>query len=132
MEDDRAFIAAFESATLPNSAFHHRDHVRLAWLYLRRDGPQRGTQHVLDGIRHFATAHGVADRFHVTLTLFWVRLVQHLIDTFPMAERFEDLLAHYPRLTDKSLIYQHYTRERLALLAARQAPMEPDVLALPF
>ena len=30
MNDDD-FLAAFEGATLPPDAFHHRDHLRLAW-----------------------------------------------------------------------------------------------------
>ncbi len=33
---DAEFVAAFESCALPAQAFRHRDHVRLAWLYLRR------------------------------------------------------------------------------------------------
>src|SRR5215470_7482172 len=66
--DDDAFLQAFETGTLPNAAFHHRDHLRLTWLYLRRDGPELGAEHIVDGIRHFATIHGAANRFHVTLT----------------------------------------------------------------
>src|SRR5262249_33674074 len=66
--DDAAFLDAFERGVLPNAAFHHRDHLRLSWLYLRRDGSELGSQRVMDGIRHFAAAHGAADRFHVTLT----------------------------------------------------------------
>ena len=42
---------AFETGALPNSAFHHRDHIRLAWIYLRRDGPETGAREVIDGIR---------------------------------------------------------------------------------
>src|SRR5262245_42065949 len=35
MTDDE-FISQFESCTLANEAFHHRDHIRVVWLYLRR------------------------------------------------------------------------------------------------
>src|ERR1700736_1437278 len=83
MLDDADFLHAFETGALPSSAFRHRDHLRLAWLYLRRDGAETGAQAVVDGIRHFATAHGAADRFHETLTRFWVHLVQHLLEAFP-------------------------------------------------
>jgi len=33
---EQAFIDAFEQGTLALDAFQHRDHARLAWLYLRR------------------------------------------------------------------------------------------------
>ena len=129
--EDLEFIRAFETGALPNSAFHHRDHLRLAWLYLRRDGAEAGTREVLDGIRHFATAHGAADRFHETLTRFWVRLVQHLLDAFPRVERFDDLLVRYPPALDKTMVYRHYRPESLASPAARSAWVEPDLLPLP-
>jgi hypothetical protein len=129
MDDDQSFIEAFESGTLPNAAFHHRDHVRLSWLYLRRDGPEAGSRTILDGIRHFAAAHGAADRFHVTLTLFWVKLVQHLLEAFPAAATFDDLVAHFPRVLDKSLVYQHYIPAHLS--SGRQSWQQPDVRSMP-
>jgi hypothetical protein len=32
MTPDDEFLRAFFSLSLPNSEFHHRDHLRLAWL----------------------------------------------------------------------------------------------------
>lgn len=36
--DDAAFLAAFESRTLPKEALDHLGHVRMAFLMLRRNG----------------------------------------------------------------------------------------------
>ena len=36
---DDEFLRAFFGLTLANSEFHHRDHLRLAWLAVRRHGP---------------------------------------------------------------------------------------------
>ena len=130
MEDD-AFLLAFETGTLPNAAFHHRDHLRLSWLYLRRDGPDVGTRRIVDGIRHFAAAHGAADRFHVTLTRFWISLVQHLLEAFPEVDRFDDLLARFPLALDKSIVYRHYSTVALSSTVARQSWLEPDLIPLP-
>jgi hypothetical protein len=129
--DDDAFLRAFETGTLPNAAFRHRDHLRLAWLYLRRDGPELGAEHIVDGIRHFAASHGAADRFHLTLTRFWIRLVQHLMEAFPSIERFEDLLAAFPPAADKAIVYRHYSPTQLSLPTARQVWLAPDLLPLP-
>ena len=132
--DDVSFIEAFESGALPNSGFHHRDHVRLTWLYLRRDGPDLGAEHVLDGIRRFASAHGAAHLFHVTLTRFWIRLVQHLIEAFPSVDRFEDLLAVFPLVADKTIIYATTPRpcsgrpKRVACGSSRTCCRSPGAL----
>jgi hypothetical protein len=117
---------------LPNSAFHHRDHLRLTWLYLRRDGLELGTEHIRDGIRRFAMAHGAGDRFHETLTIFWIRLVQHVMVACPWASDFGSLLAACLPLGEKASVYRHYTRELLATPAARQSwVVLPDLLPLP-
>jgi hypothetical protein len=131
MDDDQAFLRAFEAGTLPNAAFHHRDHLRLTWLYLRRDGPEVGAERLIDGLRHFAAAHGAADRFHLTLTRFWIRLVQHLMEVFPGVRYFEDLLAAFPPVADKALVYRHYSSARLSSPAARQGWVGPDLRPLP-
>jgi hypothetical protein len=128
---DHEFLRAFETGALRNSAFHHLDHVRLAWLYLRRDGPEAGAQEVIQGLKHFAAVHGAADRFHESLTRFWVLLVQHLMEAFPQVERFDELVTCYPALADKRLVYRHYRPETLASPAARQGWIAPDLLALP-
>src|ERR1700680_3585278 len=90
-----------------------------------------GAREVIDGIRHFATAHGAADRFHETLTRFWVHLVQHLIETFPLVDRFDDLLARYPHLAAKRLVGRHSRPETLMSPAARADWIGPDLLPLP-
>ena len=129
--DDDAFLHGFETGTVANAAFHHLDHLRLTWLYLRRDGPELGAEHVIDGIRQFAAIHGSADRFHLTQTRFWIRLVQHLMEAFPTIERFEDLLDAFPPVMDKAIVYRHYSPMQLSSPTARRVWVAPDVLPLP-
>jgi hypothetical protein len=130
-DDDSAFLAAFESGSVPNSAFHHRDHIRLAWLYLRRDGPEAGARNVSNAILRFATAHGAAGRFHVSMTTFWVRLVQHVMSTVPGMRTFDELMCAFPLLADKQAVYRHYSRDLLNSPAARQTWLAPDLRPLP-
>jgi N-formylglutamate deformylase len=65
---DDEFLAPFESGRLHE--FRHRDHLRLAWLELRRHGRERGGDLVAAGIRRFSAARGQADRYHETITRF--------------------------------------------------------------
>lgn len=131
MNDDQ-FLAAFESATLPPGGFHHADHLRMAWLYLRRDGRERGVDAAAAGLRRFATAKGVPQLYHETLTRFWVRLMGHIVDVSPAdGQTFDACLSRHPWLADKSLPYRHYRRETLDSAEARRAWTEPDLAPMP-
>lgn len=70
---DDELVAGFESATLSSDAFRHADHVRLAWIYLRRMPLLKAIRTYRDGLRRFATAQGSAARYHETVT--WAFLI---------------------------------------------------------
>ena len=89
---DEQFLAAFEAGKIANRDFHHRDHLRLAWIQIRRLGVDRAAQAVAGAIRQFASGHGHADRYHETLTRFWVRVVGMGITRHPTLA-FDDLVA---------------------------------------
>lgn len=130
MTDDE-FITAFLSGTLAESQFHHRDHLRLTWLLLRRHGRERGGQILADGIRQFAAAHGQTTRYHETMTHFWLWLVDHIRKSRPQLDSFEEFLKAYPPALDKNLPFRHWSKETMMSPAARAAWVEPDLLPLP-
>lgn len=39
---DAEFAQAFLDGSLPNEQFHHRDHLRLVWFLIRREGNGAG------------------------------------------------------------------------------------------
>jgi len=80
MTDDE-LIAGFEAATL--AAFPHADHVRLTILYLARHGREETERKLFEGLRRFAAAKGVPDKFHVTMTVAWLDLVRTRGDAIP-------------------------------------------------
>src|SRR3981081_975720 len=124
---DEQFLAAFEAGKIANRDFHHRDHLLLAWIQIRRLGVDRAGQAVAGGIRKFAAHHGHADRYHETLTRFWVRVVGLGINRHPTLA-FNELLAPEPHLLDKSLPYRHWSRERMGGDEARRRWVDPDLL----
>jgi hypothetical protein len=124
---DQEFLHAFESGHLAPAEFHHRDHLRLAWLEVNLWGLEAGAAAVAGGIRRFATAHGRHQLYHETLTRFWVRIVAHA----SLATFAETLEAH-PMLLRKDLPLAHWSRETLYGDAARVAWIEPDLAPLPF
>lgn len=129
--DDADFLARFEAGTIPNAAFRHRDHLRMAWLYIRRDGREAGIGQIHASLRHFAAVHGLSHAYHETLTAFWARLMAHLVEAFPADERFEDALARYAGFEDRRLAYRHWSSEALDSPRARREWVEPDLRPLP-
>jgi len=127
---DEQFLAAFEAGKIANQDFHHRDHLRLAWIQIRRLGPDRAADTVAGAIRQFAAHHGHAGRYHETMTRFWVRVVGMGITSHPTVS-FDDLLAAEPHLLDKNLPFRHWSRERMGSDEARRQWIEPDVRLMP-
>ncbi len=128
--EDEQFLVAFEEGQIANHNFHHRDHLRLAWIQIRRLGLERASESVAMAIRQFATHHGNADRYHDTMTRFWVRVVGMGINRHPTLP-FDDLLTAEPHLLDKNLPFLHWSRERMRSDEARRRWVEPDLRLMP-
>lgn len=128
---DEAFRRAFERCEIPNDAFHHRDHLRLAWIYLREVGPDAAAVRVSAGIRRYAEYHGAGARYHETLSRVWVRIVALAIAETPAAGAFHELLTLRPHLLDKKLPLKHYSPATLWGKIARERWIEPDLQAFP-
>jgi hypothetical protein len=67
MTDDE-LCAAFDSARLPREHFHHREHLRVAFLYFSRHG-EEAVPRFCAALRRFATVHGVPGKYRHELTL---------------------------------------------------------------
>lgn len=130
MTDDE-FVDTFLQGSLPPTAFHHRDHVRLSWFLVRERGVEEASQIIAAGIRQFAARHGQERKYHETLTRFWVRIVGHHVEARSEITEFAAFLDAFPWLLDKDLPSRHWRRETMGEESARAGWVEPDLLALP-
>jgi hypothetical protein len=128
---DEDFLRAFEDLSFPADQFHHREHIRAAWLYLRSSDAPRAAERMCDGIRRFANHHGATQKYHHTLTLGWMRLVAAALIETPEAYTFEQFIATQPQLMDTNLLAKHFSKELLQTAAAREDWVEPDLNPLP-
>jgi hypothetical protein len=128
MMDDVEFLRGFEDCTLPSSAFHHRDHVRLAWLYLQRCPPLEALARFAEGLKRFAAANGHPGLYHETITWAYLLLIRERLvegETFEgFAARNPDLFAWNPSVLDR-----YYERETLDSERARRVFVMPDRVA---
>ena len=129
--DDREFLRLFHDSNLPSEEFRHQGHLRLAWVVLSQHGRDEAERIVVHEIQRFAAANGAPNRYHDTLTRFWVRLVGHAMENVTEAGSIDDLLARFPFLLDKSLPYRHWRAETFNSDRARAGWVEPDLAPLP-
>jgi hypothetical protein len=139
-----ALVAAFEAATMPAAEFTHVAHIAVAVSYLAELRPDQALQRMREKIRAFAAHHGVSNLYHETLTVFWLRLLDHVARTYdvdpsrrskvakadlPLWQRINSIVA---RWGTSAPVQAHYSRELITSKAARSDWIPPDLLPLPF
>jgi hypothetical protein len=127
--DDAQFLARFEAAAFGAAEYGHREHVKTVWLYLQDRGEEATGEAVAQGIRRLSQAHGAPERYHETLTRFWIAAIAAAQRERP-AEDFGSFLAVNSYLLDKDLPSRHYSVERLGSEEARAGWVAPDLVPM--
>jgi len=128
--NDSDFVTAFEACQLHHGAFHHADHIRLAWIYVTRDGANKAEAQLLAGIRKMALDAGAPQKFLYTATIAWTRLVAAAHQNGLNAQSFSEWIQQHPQLLDRDLLAKHYSPGRLETPEARSGWVEPDLAPL--
>lgn len=124
---DDELLRQFEDATLPTSLFDHRQHVRVAWLYVTRHGMPDAIASFSTALQRFATAKGAHNLFHVTITWAYLLLVNQrqqecaATEWNTFAARNPDLLVWKPSILD-----EYYTNDVLWSDHARRTFLMPN------
>jgi 2'-5' RNA ligase len=129
MSDDE-LVRSFEDCTLANSAFHHRDHVRLAWIYLGRHPALEALARFVEGLQRFATFHGHPGLYHETITWAFLFLIHERMADAPGGpgnESWEEFAARNPDLFawSPSILDRYYDAETLRSERARKVFVLP-------
>jgi len=127
--NDEEFLAAFEACTLDE--FHHRDHIKVTYLYLRRHPIDQAIVKVRAGLQALAVAWGapvddLEKGYHETMTQAWVRLVHLTLSDCGVAESADAFCDQQPQLMQKTSLELFYSRERLMTWKAKREFVEPD------
>lgn len=127
---DAEFLEVFERGGFPGNAFPHRAHLRMAWLYVMKLGPDAAIPKAADGIRNLAKRSGLPTLYHDTITRAWVYVVAAAIG-HSSSNTFTGFIDEHPRLLDKHLLLEHYTKDTLTSPQARAAWVPPDRRPIP-
>jgi hypothetical protein len=127
---DAELLRQFEDTSLPAAEFSHRQHVRVAWFFVRRHGMPGALTAFSDALRRFADAKGAHQLFHVTVTWAYLLLIHERQERCRAAawDRFAlenaDLLTWKPSVLDR-----YYTADTLWSERARRSFVMPDRLS---
>ncbi len=125
---DEDFINQFEACTLPTERFHHRDHVKLAWLYLQRYPMLETLIRFSEGLKRYAAANGKHNLYHETITWAYVFLIHERMKRAGGRQSWEEFIAANPDLFDwqNNILKTYYREETLRSELARKVFVFPD------
>lgn len=126
--DDNELLEAFTNLTLPPADYHHREHVRVAFTLLRREGDFAAAAVTFRSLlQRFAAAAGVKGKYHETLTWAYLALIAERMHGHEYRTSAE-LLADHPDLLDHKggAIARYYD-----VAAITQSPLARSVFVLP-
>ena len=128
---DDEFIAAFENCSLAKSSFDQADHVRMAFLYLRRYPAAEAIQRFSCALRNFAAQQGKPERYHETITWAFLLLTGERMARNGGEESWEEFSRRNPDLLDwkNNILKKYYREETLATDLARKMFLLPDNIA---
>ncbi|MBQ4820715.1 hypothetical protein [Aquimarina sp. MMG016] len=126
---DSNFIEQFKNGSLNPQIFNHEAHLRLAWLYIDKFGIKQAEKHIQKQLQNFVEIVGGKDKYHKTLTIVAIRIVNHFIRKSE-SDNFNDFIDEFPQLKSefKELVNTHYSFNIFSSDKARTEFLKPDLL----
>jgi hypothetical protein len=126
----RSDLAVLDQIVQIRGGFGHREHLELAWTYLRLYPIEEAESVMTVAIRHIAQRHGAEQKYHQTITRAWLQFVAVHMQRWG-AESFEEFIERNPELLDGKLVEHFYSRELIFSDCARAVWVDPDLRPLP-
>jgi hypothetical protein len=76
---DKEFLTAFEAHSWPVGNWHHREHIKVAYLYLRQHPLAEAIAKMRAAVKSYNQSKEIPDSptrgYHETMTVAWMHLV---------------------------------------------------------
>ena len=125
--NDKEIIHQFEAGGVSPESFHHADHIRLAFAYLRQYPALTALDRFSNALRQFAANLGKADRYNETITYAYLFLIREKMARSPEIE-WEEFARQNPDLLvwNDGILNRYYQEETLKSDFARKIFVFPD------
>ena len=126
---DAELLQGFENGTLPGECFHHEEHVRVAFLYLRQYPVLNALEKFPESLKRFAARHGKADRYHETITWAYILLIRERMARSEHVKTWPEFRAKNADFFDRErdILKKYYREETLASELAKSTFVLPDL-----
>jgi hypothetical protein len=132
---DAAFLRAFEDCTLPFAEWHHRAHIKVAYLYLAALPFDAALEKMRANIKRYNAATNTPESldrgYHETMTVAWMRLVAFTLLEYGASESADEFLEVQEHLLNRKALRFFYSRDQLVSWRAKAEFVEPDLTPLP-
>jgi hypothetical protein len=121
----------FEDLSIDPAVFTHREHVRLAWIYLRDSSLHEVLRIFPEGLRRFTSSIGQPGLYHETITWALLMIIAERIESSGRGMTWDEFAAANEDLLvgSKAMLSRYYRDETLASPSARASFRMPDKLA---
>jgi len=128
--EDKDLIEHFENCTLSGENFHHRDHVKVVWQYLKCNSVLETLGRFSVGLKRFAAANGKPNLYHETISWAYVFLIHERMARNGSEHSWAEFVEANADLFDwkNNILKSYYQDETLKSETARRTFVFPDRL----
>lgn len=131
--EDQQYLEMFESFQINPAEFHHREHLRIAYVLIIKYGVEEAFSRIKSDILGFLDHLGVGNgKYHETLTYAWLLLLHHSMQISECASNFELFIQKNDMLLNPSLVDSHYSKALLTSSGAKKHFVSPDLISIPL
>jgi hypothetical protein len=134
MNDDE-LLQQFEGCSFPFDQWHHRTHVKVAYLYAVRFGLETAARKLREGIRAYNAANNVESTptsgYHETMTQAWLHIIHTTIQEYGPRASADEFFDFHPQLGQKKILRLFYSVDLFMSPLARREFVPPDLTDLP-
>ncbi len=130
--EDEIFCAQFESCEYPPEKFKHREHLKLAYIYLTKHGSDTACKRMRESLKNYLEHNNVdSNKYHETITRAWILAVHHFMQKVTVSDSSDSFIDQYPIMLNSRIMMTHYSAELLFSVQAREKFVEPDLDPIP-
>jgi len=125
---EQDLIAEFECGSLPLDSFHHADHVRLAFAYLRQYPVLEALEKFPAALRQFAKHRAKPNLYNQTITWAYLFLIHERIARATDPQTWDEFAQANPDLLTwkNGILKKYYADETLQSDLAKKVFIFPD------